>query len=299
MPPAKYSRYCKVGGSSGLNVPCSVVKKIEITLFGEGAGFTFTPVDANFDGLTVPWGNRCFVAPPHNAAMDWLMKARQEVQNNRIEAAFLLPFRPCTRYLSEVLTVWPEVARILIFRNGITFTGFSRVAPFLPCVILLRSADLNPPPVTTPRFGIFDTIQSVIAQDVADQLRSTGHKFDHVGLIDDEIDLAAVSTTASVLVTRSTKIGDVAKSARARKGNTSALVAMRPSSRDYVREYIDADYHPARSRTLAFIVPHLRVAEETKTRLSYGSMLVTWPALSDGVCDLLHIVGFSRDPEFI
>lgn len=50
------------------------------------------PLNSTFDGLSVPWGKRCFVNPPYSQVKAFLVKAWEEINAGRTKLAVFLTF---------------------------------------------------------------------------------------------------------------------------------------------------------------------------------------------------------------
>ena len=50
------------------------------------------PLHSTFDGLSVPWGKRCFVNPPYSNVRGFLQKALYEIEKGNTEIAVFLTF---------------------------------------------------------------------------------------------------------------------------------------------------------------------------------------------------------------
>lgn len=58
-------------------------------LYPEGC-FDPCPVDADFDGLYIPWSGRVFVNPPFSRIPEWIQKALDQRGNENVESIHML-----------------------------------------------------------------------------------------------------------------------------------------------------------------------------------------------------------------
>ena len=82
------------------------------------------------DGLTIDWGERCFVNPPYGKTVrSWLEKALYEIEQGHTDlAVFLLPAYTDVKWFHEI--VLPNAKEIRFIKGRLTFGEHKHKAPF-------------------------------------------------------------------------------------------------------------------------------------------------------------------------
>jgi len=60
------------------------------------------PINPNFNGLEIEWGERNFINPPYKDTLKWLKKGFEEYKKGKL-SVFLLPVRTETKYFHEII----------------------------------------------------------------------------------------------------------------------------------------------------------------------------------------------------
>ena len=104
--------------------------------------FDFDPCPdrANFNGLMVDWGIRCYVNPPYGKAIrNWLEKALIELKTGRTElVVFLLPAYTDVKWFHEI--VLPLSNEIRFIKGRLKFGEHKQPAPFASMLVVFRKA---------------------------------------------------------------------------------------------------------------------------------------------------------------
>lgn len=108
------------------STPPEFIRKIERDLNIEFSKFDPCPIDRNadFDGLTVPWGNRdewVFVNPPYSNTSAFITKGIEEYTKNGVQICFLIPARTCNLTWQNIIL--PTANKILFLRTGFRFNN--------------------------------------------------------------------------------------------------------------------------------------------------------------------------------
>lgn len=92
------------------------------------------PVDPNFDGLNIEWGDRNFVNPPFKNISNWIKKGFYEWKKEKL-VVFLIPSRTCTRWWHQYVMMASEIRFI---EGRLKFEGAKYNAPFPSCVVVFK-----------------------------------------------------------------------------------------------------------------------------------------------------------------
>lgn len=99
--------------------------------------FQFTcdpcPLNANFDGLTIPWSNKTYVNPPYGKnIINWIKKGYEESKKGKT-IVMLIPSRTDTKWWHEYVMKAKEIRFI---KGRLKFGGSINSAPFPSCIIV-------------------------------------------------------------------------------------------------------------------------------------------------------------------
>lgn len=88
------------------------------------------PVDPQFDGLSVEWGQNNYVNPPFKELKKWLLKSVEEWKKGK-QIIFLMPVRIHTKYFIENIYPLIETEQISmhIIKGGVQFKGYEKKMP--------------------------------------------------------------------------------------------------------------------------------------------------------------------------
>lgn len=84
------------------------------------------PLNPQFDGLSVDWGQRNFVNPPFSQISKWVAKAVVEQKKGKT-SVLLITLRTSTKYWFQ--HVFPNATQIFCIRKGICFVGYTSPLP--------------------------------------------------------------------------------------------------------------------------------------------------------------------------
>lgn len=98
------------------------------------------PLNANFDGLLVPWRGRVFVNPPYSNISAFLAKARQELGRGASVCVFLIPARTDTKWFHEYIYNKSEIRFI---KGRLKFGDSKNSAPFPSMICILKKEEFN------------------------------------------------------------------------------------------------------------------------------------------------------------
>lgn len=105
--------------------------------------FDFDPCPLNptpeTDGLSISWGERCYVNPPYGKAVrGWLEKALTEIRGGATKVVvFLLPAYTDVKWFHEV--VLPEATEIRFIKGRLKFGEHNNTAPFANMIVVFKS----------------------------------------------------------------------------------------------------------------------------------------------------------------
>lgn len=87
------------------------------------------PLNAGFDGLSIPWGARNYVNPPFSRIKPWIEKAVAEMDDpiNPKFSLFLITTRTNCKYWHEF--IFPRATNITFINRGIKFDGYKTKIP--------------------------------------------------------------------------------------------------------------------------------------------------------------------------
>jgi hypothetical protein len=111
--------------------------------------FDFDPCPLNptpsHDGLSIPWGKRCYINPPYGRAIrGWLEKALLEIKAGNTDlAVFLLPSYTDVKWFHEVAI--PRASEIRFISGRLKFGEHNNSAPFASVVIVFRKTGMEQP----------------------------------------------------------------------------------------------------------------------------------------------------------
>uniref|UniRef100_A0A6M3IYU3 Putative methyltransferase n=1 Tax=viral metagenome TaxID=1070528 RepID=A0A6M3IYU3_9ZZZZ len=98
------------------------------------------PVDPDFDGLAVEWGERNFVNPPYGREIGkWCAKALEEARKGKL-VVMLIPARTDTRWWHEYIMKADEIRLI---KGRLRFDDGTVGAPFPSVVVVLKGPRLS------------------------------------------------------------------------------------------------------------------------------------------------------------
>ena len=100
-------------------------------------GFTFDPcpVNPDFDGLSISWGNCNFVNPPYGREIPkWIKKGYEESLLGKT-VVFLIPSRTDTRWWHNYCMTATEIRFI---RGRLKFDDQKNPAPFPSAIVIFR-----------------------------------------------------------------------------------------------------------------------------------------------------------------
>ena len=92
------------------------------------------PVNPNFDGLNVEWGNRNYVNPPYKDNKLWLKKGFEEWKKGKT-CVFLIPSRTDSRYWHDFVMNANEIRFI---KGRLKFQGAKHSSPFPSCIVVFN-----------------------------------------------------------------------------------------------------------------------------------------------------------------
>lgn len=93
------------------------------------------PLNSEFDGLLIDWGERCFVNPPYSNIKGFLKKALEELEKSTEIVVFLIPSRTDTKWFHEYLY---NKAELRFIKGRLKFGGSKNNAPFPSMVAVLK-----------------------------------------------------------------------------------------------------------------------------------------------------------------
>lgn len=98
-------------------------------------GFDFDPCPLNhdFDGLQVDWGEMNFVNPPFSQIGKWLQKAIFELECYSRRSVFLVTVRTTSKYWQKY--VIPFATRIVFLSKCMTFENYEGPLPVALCLV--------------------------------------------------------------------------------------------------------------------------------------------------------------------
>ena len=96
------------------------------------------PLNNDFDGLKIEWGNMNFVNPPYSKIKDFVIKAIEEHKKGK-EIVLLIPARTDTKYFSTLVNYGCDIT----FVTGRLHFNNSNSAPFPSCYIRLNGKYTN------------------------------------------------------------------------------------------------------------------------------------------------------------
>ncbi len=97
--------------------------------------FDPAPVDPQFDGLSVEWGNCNFVNPPYGRMIGkWIEKGFREWEKGKT-VVFLIPSRTDTKWWHDYIMKANEIRFI---RGRLKFQGVTKSAPFPSAIAVFR-----------------------------------------------------------------------------------------------------------------------------------------------------------------
>ena len=94
------------------------------------------PIDPQFDGLSIDWGELCFVNPPYSEIRKWLEKALFEIEKgNCSKAVFLIPARTDVRWFHDLIY---HKFDIQFIKGRLKFGDSKNSAPFPSMFVWLK-----------------------------------------------------------------------------------------------------------------------------------------------------------------
>lgn len=92
------------------------------------------PLNSQFDGLEIEWGEKNFVNPPYSKIREFVDKAIIEHKKNK-KVVLLIPARTDTKYFRKLVDYGCEI----VFITGRLHFNNSNSAPFPSCLIYLTN----------------------------------------------------------------------------------------------------------------------------------------------------------------
>jgi site-specific DNA-methyltransferase (adenine-specific) len=102
------------------------------------------PLNADFDGLSVPWKERNFVNPPFDNVAKFLEKGLKELEKGKL-SVFLITAKTFNEYWHKY--IWPRASEIRFFRGKLQFEGFDNYFPVPCCLVIYDPARYRNEPV--------------------------------------------------------------------------------------------------------------------------------------------------------
>ena len=92
------------------------------------------PINPDFDGLKVTWGQINFCNPPYSEIKLWIKKGYEEYKKKKI-VVFLIPSRTDTIYWHEYVMKAHEIRFI---KGRLKFNNSENSAPFPSCLVIFK-----------------------------------------------------------------------------------------------------------------------------------------------------------------
>lgn len=108
----------------------------------EEFNFNFDPCPLNknpeTDGLTIKWGERCYINPPYGKAIRfWLEKGLKEIESGDTKiAVFLLPAYTDVKWFHEIVLL--KASEIRFIKGRLKFGEHNNTAPFANMLVVFR-----------------------------------------------------------------------------------------------------------------------------------------------------------------
>lgn len=92
------------------------------------------PPKADFDGLTLEWGQRNFVNPPFKKIAQWIKKGFEEYQLDHT-VVFLIPARTDTKWWHDYCM---KASEIRFIKGRLHYDDSKNPAPFPSCIVVFK-----------------------------------------------------------------------------------------------------------------------------------------------------------------
>jgi site-specific DNA-methyltransferase (adenine-specific) len=93
------------------------------------------PINPQFDGLKISWGNCNFVNPPYNKIKLWIEKGFNEFQSGKT-VVFLIPARTDTKWFHTY--IYHKCTEIRFIKGRLKFGEGKGSAPFPSMIIIFK-----------------------------------------------------------------------------------------------------------------------------------------------------------------
>jgi len=110
-------------------------KEVYQTLDAEfNFNFDPCPINPNFDGLAIEWGERNFVNPPYSDLAKWIKKSFEEYQKGKT-VVMLIPSRTDTKAWHDYIM---KSTQIRFIKGRLRFGEAKQNAPFPSCIVVFN-----------------------------------------------------------------------------------------------------------------------------------------------------------------
>lgn len=97
------------------------------------------PVNPQFDGLAIEWGESNFVNPPYNELAKWIKKAYEENQKGK-KVVMLIPARTDTKAFHQYIY---HLADLRFIKGRLKFGDGKAPAPFPSMIVIFKAKNKN------------------------------------------------------------------------------------------------------------------------------------------------------------